>query len=63
MDILLVIGANDLIHFGPSFLSEGLREWRVALQTYSKGVMFMSLLLLFQLWLCMYSLLDDIDMC
>ena len=30
-----MIGANDLIHFGPSSLLEGLREWRVALQTYS----------------------------
>ena len=35
VDMLLVLGANDLIRSGPSSLSEGLREWKITLQTYS----------------------------
>ena len=30
-----MLGANDLIRSGPSSLSEGLREWKITLQTYS----------------------------
>merc|ERR1712055_772545 len=63
--MLLVLGANDLIRSGPSSLSEGLREWKITLQTYSheRCHVYGSTLAASTLAVYVYVIITNLDMC
>ena len=65
VDMLLVLGANDLIRSGPSSLSEGLREWKIALQTYSheRCHVYGSTLAASTLAVYVYVIIANLNMC
>ena len=65
VDMLLVLGANDLIRSGPSSLSEGLREWKITLQTYSheRCHVYGSTLAASTLAVYVYVIITNLNMC
>ena len=60
-----MLGANDLIRSGPSSLSEGLREWKITLQTYSheRCHVYGSTLAASTLAVYVYVIITNLDMC